>query len=138
MGATIDSIPRNVYLKRKCQEIQGNAMVANQYHAQALETKLEKQRKYMVRTRKRAKTNFQRMRAECVRETYLRNKFAEEAKIRKEAESAKYVRMPIRAVQEVQHLATMEVDVSQNYLSLISEETAEHIACYVINNYDDV
>ncbi len=138
MAATIDSIPRNVYLKRKCQEIQGNAMVANQYHAQALETKLEKQRKYMVRTRKRAKTNFQRMRAECVRETYLKNKSIEEDKIRKEMENAKYVRMPIRVVQKLQHLATMAVGVSQNYLSLLSEETAERIACCVINNYADV
>jgi hypothetical protein len=97
-----------------------------------LNSRLEARRKHMVLKKKRAKSRFQRLRAECIREQYFRDKPLFEAEIRREKYEASQLRMPVRSVQMVQLLASMPFGSTRNRLSLIPPEVATIVACHMV------
>ena len=125
--------PRNPYLKKRFHKIQGDARIASVYTAARMEEGMEQRREKMIRSKKRARTTFQKLRAECYHDAFYRDKTGMEYQIQEELNRAKRVKLPVQNVLEVLHLATEFVEETNCYMSVLPLEVAELVACYVVS-----
>ena len=126
-------LPRNAYLKKRCQKIQGDAHIASVHRAARMEERMEARRERMIRSKKRARTTFEKLRAECYHDAFYRDKTGIEYQVQEELIRAKRVKVPVRNVLEVLHLATEFVEETNCYMSVLPLEVAELVACYVVS-----